>query len=629
MKKFYFLLATYCFLLLGSACKKTPNPDIDRGEQEVTFAGYGVRFADGGHTTIFALRAPGKQSVRVIGDFNGWGQEAGGDMGWDEESQAWLAKVEGLDAGQTYAYQYLVNGQQRIADPYAELILDPDNDPYISNEVFPDLMTYPTGKTTGLVAVAQYGGDGYSWQQTSFQRPHKHDLVIYELLVRDFVAAHDYHTLIDTLDYLQRLGVNAIELLPVNEFEGNLSWGYNPSYMFAVDKYYGTKRALKAFVDACHARGMAVIHDVVLNHAFGQSAMVQLYFANGRPSNGSPWFNMTPMHPFNVGYDFNHESAATKAYVKDVVKYWMEEFKLDGFRFDLSKGFTQVNSGTSDSGVEQWGAYDASRIAIWKEYNDYMKSIDPTFYVILEHFAEDTEEKELAAQGMMLWNNINHAFNEATMGWVNNGGSDISRLYHQSHGFDAPDLISYMESHDEERLMFKNGQYGNAVGGYDVKQLEVGLKRVEAAAAFLYTAPGPKMLWQFGELGYDISIDENGRTGNKPILWQYAEQPARKTLYSKMAKLIRLKTKNAIFRDGIATPQVRDGVKYVRVTKGEEEIYVMGNFDVVAHELSIPEFEAGQWYDAMTGERKNWPATFQQQLAPGQYYILSKTLLNE
>ena len=82
----------------------------------------------------------------------------------------------------------------------------------------------------------------------------------------------------DTLNYLEELGINAIELMPVNEFEGNNSWGYNPSFHMALDKYYGTPEAFKALVDACHARGIAVILDVVYNHVFSQSPLAKLYW---------------------------------------------------------------------------------------------------------------------------------------------------------------------------------------------------------------------------------------------------------------------------------------------------------------------------------------------------------------
>ena len=145
--------------------------------------------------------------------------------------------------------------------------------------------------------------------------------------------------------------------MPIMEFEGNESWGYNPSYFFAPDKYYGSRDDLKEFIQAAHQQGMAVILDMVLNHAFGQNAMVRMYWNSdqNRPSEDSPWFNEEPTHPFNVGFDFNHESLYTKDFVDSVNLYWISEYHFDGFRFDLSKGFTQTNNPTD---VGKWGQYD-------------------------------------------------------------------------------------------------------------------------------------------------------------------------------------------------------------------------------------------------------------------------------
>src|SRR5690606_12266793 len=140
-----------------------------------------------------------------------------------------------------------------------------------------ELPKYPEGSTTGIVSVLQLNPATYTWKSGNFSRPDINDMVIYELHVRDFLEQQQYTVLRDSISYLKRLGVNAVELMPVQEFEGNLSWGYNPSFHFAVDKYYGTANELKAFIDECHQEGIAVILDMVLNHAFGQSPLVRLY----------------------------------------------------------------------------------------------------------------------------------------------------------------------------------------------------------------------------------------------------------------------------------------------------------------------------------------------------------------
>ncbi len=404
----------------------------------------------------------------------------------------------------------MIDGTLKVADYNTEKVLDPDNDQYIPSTTYPNLKPYPTGKTSGIVSVLQTAKPAYTWQVTNFARPNKQNLVIYELLVRDFTAAANFQTLIDTLSYLQRLGVNAIEVMPFNEFEGNSSWGYNPDFYFAPDKAYGTENTVKKFIDECHKRGMSVIMDMVMNHSFGQSPMVQMYWDNtkGIPAANSPWFNQYAKHAYNVGYDFNHESAATQDFVHRVIDFWLKNYKVDGFRWDLAKGFTQkqtCDATGNNCDVSAWGAYDATRIAIWKKYYGYMQTASANSYCVLEMFADASEEKEEATDGMMLWNNLNYNYNQATMGYKE--GWDLSSGLYTNHGFTQPNLVNYQESHDEERLMYKNEQYGAASGSYNVKNIPTGLARNGMAAAFWSMQPGPKLLWEFGELGYDLSIN--------------------------------------------------------------------------------------------------------------------------
>jgi 1,4-alpha-glucan branching enzyme len=590
----------------------------------------GVVYINGGTSAILTLTAPEKNSVYLIGSFNNWTVDAAQPMKKTPDGKKWWIQIDQLDANNAYTYQYLVDGVLKVADPYSEVVLDPDNDRYLSSSQLAALPPYPAGQT-GIVSVMQANKPAHTFKNNAFRRPEKNKLVIYELHLRDFLKSNNYNTLTDTLNYLSRLGVNAIELMPVNEFEGNSSWGYNPSFYFAPDKYYGSKVMLQRFIDECHGRGIAVILDMVLNHSFGQSPMIQLYFdkSTNKPAASSPWFNADPTHPYNVGYDFNHESAATKSYVKNVLRFWMEEYKIDGYRFDLSKGFTQKNSGSSDAAVNAWSDYDAGRIAIWNEYNNYIKSVDANnFYVILEHFAADNEEKELADKGMMLWNNLNGSFNEATMGYLDK--SDFSRGFFGKHGFSKSDnLISYMQSHDEERTMFKNLSYGNVSGSYSVKDLTTALKREELAAAFFFAIPGPKMLWQFQELGYDVSIDANGRTGEKPVYWNYYQQPARKSLYNAYAKFINMKKKNTIFNTSNVQFGVAGGVKYIKLTDADNVVVVVGNFDVSSKQANVDFGASGLWYEAGSTQTLNLSSSnYTQTLAAGEYHIYSKRALS-
>lgn len=596
----------------------------------------GINYEEGDTSAILVLQAPQKNRVVVLGDFNNWTESADYQMNKTPDGERFWIRITGLTPGTEYAYQYLVDNSLKIADPYTQKVLDPDNDPYISNATYPNLKPYPTGKTTGIVSVLQTAEPVYNWQVSNFARPDKRNLMIYELLLRDFVAAHDWKTLKDTLSYLKALGINAIELMPFNEFEGNLSWGYNTSFYFAPDKYYGPKNRLKEFVDECHKNGIAVIMDIALNHAFGQSPMVQLYWdaANNRPAANNPWYNPVPKHAFNVGYDMNHESLATRAFTSRVVEHWLKEYRIDGFRFDLSKGFTQKATCDANGGncnVDAMGAYDASRVAIWKRYYDTVESKSSGAYVILEHFADNSEEKELSDYGMMLWGNLNYSFNQATMGWDTDWNFEWG--IHTVRGWSNPYLVTYMESHDEERLMFKNINYGNASGSYSTKDLNTGLRRNEAAAAFFLMIPGPKMIWQFGELGYDYSINyctdgsikPECRTGEKPIKWDYRQQAGRNRLHDVYAALLKLRT-NALFKDGFLSNNVSRNlngpVKWLKITTDTSNILVVGNFGVTSTTGNITFQNAGTWYDYLTGQTFSANGSAQSiTLQPGEYHV--------
>jgi glycosidase len=566
----------------------------------------GINYIDNSTITL-SLFAPFKEFVYVIGDFNDWQVDTGFYMNRYEASpdsvRFWLT-LENLDPNTEYAFQYLVDGDIRIADPYTEKVLDPWNDQFIDKTTYPNLKPYPEGKTAEIVSTFQINRDEYEWQVTDFARAAKEDLVIYELLIRDFIKARNYQTMIDTLGYLERLGVNAIHLMPVNEFDGNSSWGYNPAFYFAPDKYYGTQNALKRFIDACHARGSAVILDMVLHHSTGQSPFVRLYSSGtyGPPSSENPWFNISsPNTVFSFFEDMDHESAATKIFVDRVNAFWVREYKIDGYRFDFTKGFTNTRG--------DGGAYDAARIAILKRMADQLWAVDSTVYVILEHFADNREEIELSNEGMMLWGNSNYNYNEATMGYHTGGKSDFSWGYYGTRGWSQPNLLTYMESHDEERLMYKNLQYGNSSGSYSVKDLSTALDRIKLAATFFFTLPGPKLIWQFGELGYEVSIDNPCRVCEKPIRWDYFSDIARNKLYRTYRALLKLRRENEVFRSGKTEVKLwlnsTSGLKRIRLNHAQMSASIIGNFGVTSGSVSGDFVHRGWWYDYFSGDSIN------------------------
>lgn len=551
------------------------------------------------------IYAPLKDHIFVIGDFNDWVLSADYQMKQTPDGDTFWIEVDGLTPGQEYRFQYhITNDCMRVCDYYAEKLLNKWDDPWIPEETYPGLIAYPVGETDHIVSILQTAQEEFNWTDSDYEVPNAHNLVVYELLIRDFTDERNYQSVIDKLDYLENLNVNAIELMPVYEFEGNESWGYNGSFFFAPDKYYGTEEAFKNFVNECHDRGIAVIMDIALNHSFGQNPQVRMYFDPdlgdwGQPTADSPWFNEVPTHDFNVGYDYNHENQRTRDFCKRVLAYWLEEYHIDGYRMDLTKGFTQNNT---LGNIGAWNSYDQSRIDILNDYKNHMLSVKPETIVILEHLANNDEETALANSGFFLWGNLNHEYNEATMGWTSNliWGS------YQQRGWNDPQLVTYMESHDEERLMYKNLLYGNQNGSYNIQDVGTALDRVEMANAFFIPIPGPKMIWQFGELGYDYSInycwdddtvDEECRTHAKPVRWDYLEDEDRLSLRNVVAAINHLKLTETAFQTTDFNLDVGGSGKRIHLNHPDMNVCIVGNFDVDGFDM-VPGFQStGTWYD--------------------------------
>lgn len=591
------------------------------------------------------LQAPGKSFAHVIGDFNNWQTDTRYQMNRTPDGEFFWLELTGLEAGKRYVYQYQVDGTIKIGDPFAELVADPWNDQFIPPSIFPGLVDYRR-TANGIATYLQTNQQPYEWKfpEVAGGPIPKENLMIYELLVRDFVNSHSYREVADSLDYLKRLGVNAIELMPVNEFEGNISWGYNPNYFFAVDKFYGTPNDLKYLIDKAHEKGMAVILDIVLNHAFNSSPLVQLYWnaAMNRPAADNPWFNQQSNFEnpgLQWGSDFNHESRYTQQFVDSVNRYWLTEYKFDGFRFDFTKGFTNRPKGADDF----WGSnYDPDRVRLLKRMTDRIREVKPNAYIIFEHLADNVEEKELADYGIMMWGNANHDYGNALKGDTN---GNFNWSLAATRGWKENNLISYMESHDEERLMVYAIEDGARNGNYNIKDMSVALERMKLGAAFLLTVPGPKMIWQFGELGYDISIngcppdgrriDNSCRTDPKPIPWgnqaglNYHLNTERMKIFGVYAALNRLRHEHEAFSKGNFSWQTNGAIRHIKIAHSNLNVVIVGNFGL-APSTATPGFPStGTWYDYFTGAPVQITRQAQRlYLSAGQFHVLTDRPVN-
>ncbi|NBL64598.1 T9SS type A sorting domain-containing protein [Flavobacterium sp. NST-5] len=542
------------------------------------------------------LNAPFKDFVYVAGTFNGYAPSTNHLMKKDPASGKFWLELTGLVSGTSYSYQYWVGDQTnrpanspalvKTADPFSTLVLSQFDDPEIASlGVYPSLPAFPAGQERE-VSVLQTGPNAYyqyNWSSatTNFVKPNKKDLVIYEVLVRDFDASRTYQDLINKIDYFKNLNINAIQLMPVMEFEGNESWGYNTAFHMALDKRYGSEAKLKEFIDLCHQNGIAVILDIALNHVYGRSPLERMWmtdtnndgWADGITSE-NPYCNANAMHSYNVGRDLNHyrePENLTVYYVQRTIQRWMNDFKIDGFRWDLTKGFTQ-NCPYTGSGSAQdacTNAYQADRVAKLKYYADLQWAIDPNFYVIFEHLGTGgsyDEEVEWAnyrktgdadgiSKGIMQWRKMTDEY----ANFLKGNGTNLTRVADATERF-----IGYAESHDEERVMYK----ALTEAGQTQGNLTKALARMPALGALHLLVPGPKMVYHFGSLGFDDSIFTcNNGTVNTPNdaisgdckldtkpqpQWteNWLGDTARRKIYDEWAKMIKLRINEPLFENG-------------------------------------------------------------------------------
>ena len=501
--------------------------------------------ADGSVT--FCIAAPGKTNGMIVGAWNGYEASAASVMNYADVDgiRYFWTTVSGLDPDTEYPYYYLIDGTYKVGDPYARLVLDPYSDKWLADGTYPGLIPYPA-EAGGDVMLAVYKGnrDKYAWKVEDFQGPAQSDLIIYELLVRDFTGtegeAYGNGTIAqaeEKLPYLKELGINAIELMPIQEFNGNNSWGYNTNFYFAPDKAYGSPEAYRHFIDACHSQGIAVILDVVFNQSDGLHPWYQLY-----PSGQNPFYNAQAPHAYSVLNDWKQDNLLMQQQWIDMVTYWMTAYKVDGFRFDLVKGLGDNASYGGNASEANTNKYNASRIARMKTITDAMRAVNPNAYSINENLAGPEEENAMAANGQINWANINNASCQCAMGYSSE--SNCNRFYAPDNSRSWGSTVSYAQRHDDQRMAYKQDQWGaNGVKG----DLDASMQRLGSVAAQMLLSPGAHMIWQFGELGNGTNTkDASGgnNTDPKPVYWDYLDVPARKGLYDNYCELIGLRNAN-------------------------------------------------------------------------------------
>lgn len=545
-----------------------------------------VKNADG--TVTFCIAAPGKSSAVLVGSWDNYEVKSDNTMKYQDYqgNRYFWTTVSGLADDEWYSYYYLIDDKYKVADPYAHLVLDCYNDASIPRSVWKDMPRHP-GSTSPVAGImlAVYRGDIDDYTFSPFSIPDHSNLVVYELLFRDFTGLDGralgngtVRKAIAKIPYLVSLGVNVVELMPIMEFNGNNSWGYNTNFYMAPDKAYGSPTDYKDFIEECHRNGIAVVLDIVFNQSDGLHPWYQLY-----PIDSNPFYNKTAPHAWSVLNDWNQGNALVQQQWTDALKYWMEKYNVDGYRFDLVKGLADNESYAQAGGTDN---YNPNRIARMKRFHDVIKSVKPDGIHINEFLGGVKEEKEMGADGQIQWANVNNNSCQNAMGYDDRDYS-LARFYAASDG-GRPwgSTVAYAESHDEQRMGFKCEAFGNGAVPDDP---EVRYNRLAQVAVQMLLTPGPKMVWMFGELGDSQNAKDNadGSGGNntspKIVDWKWLDDPHKAFLKDTYAAVINMRTaNNELFSETATYTPVGIGTRFTtgrtqRLTAGDKEIIAFVN----------------------------------------------------
>ena len=522
---------------------------------DLTGLGPGVTDHGDGWLT-FALFAPGKQSVALIGEFNNWDRLA--DPLQATDAGLWWIKKQ-FEPG-TYTYQFAVDEEIVICDPYATLLAE--------------------GAEQGPPrAVVEVGREPYRWRHDTGAGLAFNDLIIYELHVGDFSPEGNFQGIINRLDYLQDLGVNTLELMPVFEFSGTeYTWGYNPAYFFAVEKSYGRPDDLRRLVDEAHGRNMAIILDLVLAHTAQRHPFNQIYRYED-----SPWYGAGLGEVNQFGFPtFDYTKEPAQVFARDVQAYWLQEFRVDGFRYDYMNGI---------------GYRDDQGIPFLVRS---VREIKPSAHLIGE-FSPENPGAVAASNLSGAWHVMASYALKALLregefngvNWDDFGGA-LTVLEPWQRGYQAAsNVINYLESHDEQRVMIDIQAAGIDENGARYKSA--------LGASVLFTMPGQPMLYHGQEWGEATqrTLDPN------PIDWGRLETEGGRGLFEHYCRLAHLRQEHPALRSENYSLDAMDPeqktVVYHRWNDEGDEVVVAVNFLPIKQTLDVPFPRPGGWREVLSG----------------------------
>ena len=458
----------------------------------------------------FKLFAPYNEKATLKGCFSEWSE-----ISMQRDEQGYFRTSVDLEDG-VYQYKFRVQSQSYFleADEWVEVC-----DPYATD------IDNPSQNSVVRIKDGKKIIDTYVWQHDDKPLPSNEELVIYELFVGGFSGGEAgkkergrFKDVIDKLDYLQDLGINAVELMPIQEYPGDKYWGYNPRHYFAVESSYGSTEDLKRLIDECHGRGMRVLMDCIFNHGDTETPLTKINFDYWFTREATdPEYNWGPEFDYDR-YDENLDIKPAWEFVGDVVRFWIEEYHIDGIRYDAGKQIANRD-------FMSWISQQAKQAAAMKP-----------FFNTVEYIPEDPD---IAGYGKPMDACWHESFYQQALKHVCGDDFDLNGLKEtvdcQQQGYEGTtSAINYISCHDHKYTMAELGD----------RQIfaDEAFKRAKLGAVLLMTAVGIPLVWMGNEFGEynpeeEIAID-----------WTLLENDSNQNLRGYYQGLINLRKNNHALR---------------------------------------------------------------------------------
>ncbi|MEP0916825.1 alpha-amylase family glycosyl hydrolase [Leptolyngbya sp. DQ-M1] len=500
----------------------------------------------------FNVFAPRNEAVHLVGSFT---QE---DIPMQKGEDGFFRVKVNLEDGQ---YQYKLRVKSNSPALQGQWV--ETNDPY---------MTEMDRKTeNGVVRVkdGQRISDTYIWQHDRQPLPENRDVILYEMHIADFCGKGTdisdptkFKQVLDKLDHLSELGINAIALMPVTEYDGDYRWGYMPLHFFALESSYGKPEDFKRLIDECHGRGIRVLIDCIFNHTNEESPLLKIdrdywyYHDRHYPEDDANYWGPELSYE---NYDSDRNIRPTWNFVRDVVQFWIREYHIDGIRYDA---------------VRQIANYEFFG---WLFQQIEIK--DKPFYQIAEHIPDTSEVCSPKGVFDACWHeSFRYFLKDALIGQSVDLEELKKAIDARQQGYaGATSVINYLATHDREHMIVELGD----VGIFDQPAFD----RVKFGVILQLTAPGIPMIWMGDEFG---QATHKTQTTLEPNQLDWSLLDHNRDLFEFYKRAIALRhEKSSLRTDNIEFffEHLDDKVlAYVRWNDDGERVIVVANFSDQTYE---------------------------------------------